>query len=112
MSASAPSLTWATPEGFPVLPVPQRGLFPGSISTLPVCLGAGVLHLLVLRNETHSSPHVLGQQDLPLAAAGARGCAREQGARRPSRLGCGDTAAIVCLAEGFIGAGSKLLART
>ena len=95
-----------------MLPVPQEGLSPGSISTLPMCLRVAILHLLVLGNQTLSSPHVLGRQDLPLVAVGALEHTQEQGAERPSRLGFGDTDAIMCLAEGLIGAGSKMLART
>lgn len=37
---------------------------------------------------------------------------QEQRAEWPSRLGFSDTAAIMCLAEGLVGAGSKMLART
>lgn len=91
------------------LAVPQQGLSPGSISTLLMCLGAAVLHLL--GNQTHSSPHVLGRQDLPLVAVGALELTQEQGTEWPLRLGFGDTAAIICLAEGLIRAGSKVLAR-
>ena len=44
-------------------------------------------------------------------AVGALACTQEQGAEWLSRLGFGDTAAIMCLAEDLIGAGSKMLAR-
>lgn len=70
-----------------MLPVLQRGVYPGSISTLPMCLGEAVLHLLVLGNKTHSSPHVLGQQDLPLVAVGAPGHTQEQGVKRSPQAG-------------------------
>lgn len=42
-------------------------------------------------------------------AVGALERTQEQGAKWPSMLGFGDTAAIMCLAEGLIGAGSKML---
>lgn len=51
-----------------MLPVPQREVSLVSISTLPVCLREAVLHLLVLGNQMHSSPHVLRWQDLALVA--------------------------------------------
>lgn len=77
-----------------------------------MCLREAVLHLLVLGNQIHSSLHVLRWQDLALVAVGTLEHTQEQRAEWPSRPGFSDTAAIMCLAEGLVGAGSKMLART